>query len=414
MDFKTVDKLRILEMSQAAYPDGRRPFEAVLHEIYPNDTIWNKNGISYLEKYVRDNAESVKGMPLCAEFIDNDKRIPFGHGLTGYKDGMPIFEDSIQVGVFLDWEIKDIDIDGTIRRCLCADGYINEARYPNFVNWMQKKIADGETIFGSVEFVGTKENDGQIIYDGGWKEKGRIPMIYDYSGYCFLSVTPSDDAAMLLELNQAKKLTLEEDTVMNEEMKNAISEFRSEVLSAINEQKNVELNEKVASLENTVTELNGQIAELNSTIEAKDAEIATLTENAETVKTENEAKVAELNSQIEELNATCENVRKELNELKEANRIAELNTALSNYTEEQKEYAKDEIEAFNANPFDVEINSIIEKIDATSYRKLREEEAKKQKELEINTAKTDFDDIMAAVDPIVNDDKNVEDFDVFA
>lgn len=414
MDFKIVDELKILEMSQAAYPDGRRPLKAVLHEIYPNETLWNKNGITYLEKYVRDNAESVKGMPLCAEFIDDDKVIPFGHGLTGYKDGMPIFEDSVQIGTFLDWKIEDIDIDGTTKRCLCADGYVNEARYPNFVDWMQKKIANGETIFGSIEFVGTKENNGQIIYDGGWKEKGRIPMIYDYSGYCFLSVTPSDNAAMLLELNQAKKLEMEEDATMNEEMKNVISEFKSEVLSAINDQKNVELNEKITGLENTVSELNSQIAELNSTIEAKDAEIATLTENAETVKTENEAKVAELNSQIEELNATCENVRKELNELKEANRIAELNSALSKYSDEQKEYAKDEIEAFKANPFDVEINSITEKIDAASYRKLMEENEKKQKELEINSAKNDFDDIMAAVDPIVNDDKNVEDFDVFA
>lgn len=64
----------------------------------------------------------------------------------------------------------------------------NEARYPKFVKWIEDKIADGITIRGSVEFVGTKENDGEIIYDGGWKEQGRIPMIYDYSGYCILSV----------------------------------------------------------------------------------------------------------------------------------------------------------------------------------------------------------------------------------
>lgn len=405
---------KILEISQAAHPDGRRPLKAVLHEIYPTTDLWNENGITYVEKYVRDNAESVKGMPLCAEFIDSDKETPYGHGLTGYKDGMPIFEDSVQVGTFLDWSIENIEIGGKMKRCLCADGYVNEARYPHFVEWMQEKIAKDENIFGSVEFVGTKENGGEILYEGGWKEKGRIPMVYDYSGYCFLSVRPSDSAAMLLELNQAKKSKMEVNTEMNEEMKNVISEFKSEVLSAINEQKNVELNEKVVSLENTVSELNDKISELNSVVEAKDAEIATLNSNAENVKAENDAKVAELNSVIDELNSTCESVKKELNELKEANRIAELNTALSQYSDEQKEYAKDEIEAFKANPFDVEINSIVEKIDATSYRKLREDEEKKQKELEINSVKTDFDNIMAAVDPIVNDDKKVEDFDVFA
>lgn len=179
---------RFLEISQATNPNGRRRVKIVLHEIYPDNTRWNINGISYLEQYTRDNADTVKGMPLCAEFLDNDKEIPYGHGLTGQIKNMPVFEDSVQVGVFEDWSIEDIELEDGMHRCLCGVGYINEARYPKFVKWIEDKIADGITIRGSVEFVGTKENDGEIIYDGGWKEQGRIPMIYDYSGYCILSL----------------------------------------------------------------------------------------------------------------------------------------------------------------------------------------------------------------------------------
>ena len=195
---------RILEISQATNPNGRRKVKFALHEIYPDRTHWNRNGITYLEQYTRDNADSVKGMPLCAEFLDDDKDVPYGHGLTGHIKNMPVFEDSVQVGSFEDWSIEDIEIDGEIHRCLCATGYINEGRYPKFVKWIEDQFANGKKLRGSVEFVGTKDNDGEIIYDGGWKEQGRIPMIYDYSGYCILSIKPSDPSAILIELNQKR------------------------------------------------------------------------------------------------------------------------------------------------------------------------------------------------------------------
>lgn len=413
-----ITECKHLELSQAANPNGRRDLKVVLHEIYPDKTQWNSNGITYLEKYTRDNAESVEDMPLCAEFLDmNDKSVPYGHGVTGMIDNMPVFEDSVQVGNFDDWSIEDIAFGDEIKRCLCAKGYVNEGRYPKFVKWLEDKIAKGETIFGSVEFVGTKENGGEIIYDGGWKEKGRIPMVYDYSGYCILSVTPSDSAAVLLELNQARqeKINKEEILVMNEEMSKTISEFKNEVLSAIVDHKNAELNEQIATLEESVKAKDEKIAELSNAVEAKDVEINELTEKVAEAEKAVTEKEEELTKQIGEINALCETYKTELEELKKQNRVAELNQALSVYSDEQKEYAKEEIEAFNADPFNVEINSITEKIDAASYRKLREEEDKKQKELEINSAKANFDDVlMASVDPILDDKKQVEDFDVFA
>lgn len=209
----------VLEISQAENPNGRRHIKVVLHEIYPNTTQWNENGITYLEQYTRDNAESVKGMPLCAEFLDDDKEIPYGHGLTGSIKNMPVFEDSVQVGSFEDWSIEDIEIEGRMRKCLCAAGYINEARYPNFVKWIEDKIVEGQTIHGSVEFVGTKENDGEIQYEDGWKQYGRVPTVYDYSGYCILSIRPSDSAAVLLELNQALEVN-EFDGIFGDEAEN--------------------------------------------------------------------------------------------------------------------------------------------------------------------------------------------------
>lgn len=183
---------------------GRRRIKVVLHEVYPDRQHWNRNGITYLEQYTRDNADSIKGMPLCAEFLDDDKEVPYGHGLTGQIRNMPVFEDSVQVGAFEDWSIEDIEIDGETHRCLCATGYINEVRYPKFVKWIEDQLANGKKLRGSVEFVGTKDNDGEIIYDGGWKEQGRVPMIYDYIGHSLISIAPADDAALVTAFEMAR------------------------------------------------------------------------------------------------------------------------------------------------------------------------------------------------------------------
>jgi len=410
---------RFLEISQATNPNGRRNVKLVLHEIYTDNTQFNRNGITYLEQYTRDNADTVKGMPLCVEFLDNDKDVPYGHGLTGRIKNMPVFENSVQVGACDDWSIEDIEIEGEMHRCLCATGYVNEGRYPKFVKWLEEQIENGNTIRGSVEFVGTKENDGEIIYDGGWKEEGRIPMVYDYSGYCILSVKPSDPAAILIELNQFKDENLEVQIIMNEEIRKALDELQSNIVNAFEQTRVVETNEQVGTLEANVAELNSKIEELNSKItelnaiiEAKDQEIEKL--NAEVSACGNKVleKETELNSKIEELNSAITEKDAELTELKKNNKVAELNQALSSFTDEEKAYAKEDIEAFNADPFSVEINSIVTKIEAASYRKMREEQ--KTHIAETNNMKSEFDGIMSAIDPIVNDESTVEDFDCFA
>ena len=132
-------KNQILEICQVS---GRRRIKIVLHEIYADNSKYNENGITWLEQFTRDNADTIKGMPLCAEFVDNDKDIPYGHGLTGLKGNIPVFENSVQVGTFEDWMIENIDFDGEKHKCLCGIGYINENRYPNFCDWIDKQIAE--------------------------------------------------------------------------------------------------------------------------------------------------------------------------------------------------------------------------------------------------------------------------------
>ncbi|RGF93320.1 hypothetical protein DXA02_07560 [Ruminococcus sp. AM54-1NS] len=71
------------EISEAKRSDGRRRVKLVLHEIHQDRNHYNKNGISYNEQYVRDNADSIIGMPICATFLDSEKDIPYDHGMTG-------------------------------------------------------------------------------------------------------------------------------------------------------------------------------------------------------------------------------------------------------------------------------------------------------------------------------------------
>lgn len=129
---------------------------------------------------------------------------------------MPYMEDATVVGHFERGYIDDIEIDGVTKRVLVADGYVDEMRYPKFVAWLKDRLEHG-TVKGSVEIVGRPENENRIIYDGGYKEKGRIPQIYDYSGYAILGIRPADDTAIVMELNN-KSQEHKEETGMDEKI----------------------------------------------------------------------------------------------------------------------------------------------------------------------------------------------------
>lgn len=90
----------LFEISSKKSINGRREFKAALHEIHPDKEHYQHNGISWNEDYVKANMDSVIGMSIVAEFITEDRDIPYGHGMTGVKDNMPLFEDATMVGHF--------------------------------------------------------------------------------------------------------------------------------------------------------------------------------------------------------------------------------------------------------------------------------------------------------------------------
>jgi hypothetical protein len=353
----------------------------VLHEIHQDRNHYNKNGISYNEQYVRDNADSIIGMPICATFLDSEKDIPYDHGMTGQDGNMPLFENSVQVGSADGWSIEDIQINGEKHKVLIAEGYINQQRYPHFVEWLENKINDGDTIYGSVEFVGKGKN--KIVYDGEPVEKGRVPKVYDYSGYCILTVEPSDDSAILIELNQKIK----EDEKVDEKTLN-------QIISAV-ENKITELNTKNADYES-------KIAEMNEIISTKDAEIATLTDEKATAETN----ACQKDEKINELNGLVETMKAELNELKKSAKIAELNSALGDFSDDEKNMAKDKLDKFNADPMGcgIEVNDIVTEINACIGAETKKKE--KAMAVEINSQNNFAADIFGCVDTDNDDDKN--------
>lgn len=377
-----------VEISQAISPDGRRRVRLALHSIYPDETECNLNGITYLEEYTRENADSVIGMPICAAFLDDDKDIPYDHGMTGQDEYMPLFENSVQVGTADGWSIEDIVINGETKKVLVADGYINAQRYPKFVEWLEEQKHDENDVYGSVEFVGTKENKRIMYKDGKTiEDKFRVPISYVYSGYCILTVKPSDSSAIMVELNQLNidKNKKEEKLMDKEQMELLVSKVEKAI---------AETNSKNSEFEI-------KIAELNSKVENKDNEITELNSKLEGLKVD----LSEKENKFNEVNELLEQTKVELNESKKENKINELNEALSIFSEDEKKYAEIEINQFKEDWTKVEVNSIITKINAEIGKKLKENQI-----AETNSAKKDkADDIFSFVDDTSNSE--IVDFD---
>ena len=270
------------------------------------------------------------------------------------------------VGHFDKAYIDDVEIDGEVKRVLIAEGTLDEMRYPKFVAWLREHMAE-RTVKGSVEIVGKAEHDGHIVYSGGWKEQGRVPQFYDYSGYAILSVKPADEAAIVMELNNKK--SDKEDSDMDEKMKNDLMAVISGAMS--------ETNSKWDQYWAQVNAKEAEITQLQADIKAKEAEIAQLRADFEK---ENAARIlaeeglTEANNAKEAAEASLSEANAKIAQLEGEAAKAELNAALAPYSEEQRAVAKEEIEAFNANPGSVEINAIVGKICTEMVRVSREKQ----------------------------------------
>ena len=357
--------MKIFELSNQVSKNGRRHFKAILHEIYPDScvdesngvgNIYNENGITWIREYCEKALPTIKGMSIRCEFLDEERTSLNGHGETGEKDRLPTFENAVMIGQFDNGYIEDIDTGDGVKTVCVGEGTIDSLCYSNFCEKLAEDIKNGFAPHGSVEILRTGTNP-EIIYKYGYKPEGRIPMVYEYSGYALLGVRPADETAKILELNKSNK----ENTTMGEnEIKAIVSQVVSEMNSSAEEitkmkteyeQEISQLREIIAEGENCKNELNARIAELESKISALNDANAALT-------SEKESASSEVNSLKEQL----ETVQKE-------KKIGELNSALGCFTEEQRGYASAEIEAFKAEPLTHEINSITEKIHAEIGKK---------------------------------------------
>ena len=328
---------KILEINKRISKGGRKNIRMVLLTIHEEGEM-NRNGITWVEQYVLDNLESIKGIPICATFLDEDKEDLYDHGYTETvesEDGKsePLFLNSESVGVIEDAKIEVIEIDGETKKVLVGYGYIFCQRYPNLCEKLESS-----KVKSSIEIMGTDENNRKIIYDGGYKEKGRKPMVFDFTGTCLLGVLEADENCYVLEVaenkNKEEKLNMDENKII-EVIQKAITETNA--VKADTETK---------------------IAELKSQIEAKDAEIKEANEAKEVA--ENNA--SEKDSKIAELEAENAKLKEELAACKKREACEAFDAMLANYTDDEKKCVESEINAYKENPLDGNADEIISKI----------------------------------------------------
>ncbi|HHT97424.1 MAG TPA: hypothetical protein GXZ90_05990 [Clostridiales bacterium] len=388
--------MKKFELSNKQNKNGRRPFKVILYEVYPDDCIinntgtkYNGNGITWIKEYCESQLDSISGMSLTVEFINDERTEIAGHGDTGVDDGLPVFDNATMIGSFTKGYIENVEVqvdENTVEtKIFCiAEGTIDEMRYKPFVDELETKINNGESIYGSVEIYKKDDNSG-IVYLDGWKQKGRIPTIFNHSGFALLGIKPADTSATLLELNKK-----EEQEVMDEKQ-------LQELINRVNETL-VETNSK----NNDYT---AQISELNVQIEEKDNTISELNASVEQIQKALNDIEEERKGWWEEKEALV----KALGEAKAAKRLSELNEALSDFTEDEQNYAKEEIDAFKEAPVETEINSIITKIYAEIGKKEKEEQVINEK----NSAQDEENDVEDIFSEINEGADNEDDVSIF-
>lgn len=368
----------ILEMGSKKLKGGRRYIKMALLTIHENAEETNLNGLHWKEQHVLSNIDSAKNMPICCEFTDSTKTVPLGHGYTEQitdenGNATPVFENSEVVGTIEKAQIEKITINDEEKRVLVGEGYLYNQRYPNFVKWLKENMAENY-IKSSIEIVGTEENDNHIVYEGEATEDYRVPMEFSFSGTAILSVKEADENAIVLEaasLNKNNHIEsevnrMDEKTIalIADAVKNAVTETNAK--NAEYEAKIAELNQIITEKDSTITELNASVAEIQAAIE--------------TVKQEMAEASQKLDAAWEEKAA----LEKLLGEARAKERLGELNNALEGFTDEQKEFAKDEIEKFNSDPVNSEINTVLDAI----YRGIGKKSMEKKDEpiVEVNSA----------------------------
>lgn len=374
----------VLEISKKASKGGRVPIKIALLKIHENADETNDNGLHWNEEYVTNASESAKMMPICAEFCDEVKSVPLGHGLTGTvinDDGIqePMFENSETVGVIETASVETVNIDGEDTRVFLGSGYLYNQRYPQFVKWVRTNYALGE-VKTSIEIMGTEINNNKIVYEEETPtEDFRTPKEFVFSGTAILSIKPADENAIVVEV--AQNGNKEEKSVMDE---NKIIEV---------------IRDTIAETNSVKAESDAKIAELNSELAKRDEQISELNATVEQVQKALDDLKAEYDTYWEERRI----LENELAELKVEKRLGELNEAISIYSEDEQKYAEEEICAFKEDPLKGNIEEINAKICIGIIAKQKED----AKISEVNASKSsekDVIDIFSDVNPVTIDD----------
>ena len=386
----------IFSESKKKGQNGRRKFRAILYKIFPDSCIdevnevgteYNSNGITWIREYCEKALPSIKGMFLRVEFLDDERTELCGHGMTDTIDGVPIFENATTIGTFTNGYIKEITDDNGENIIACiGEGEIDSSCYHNFCEKLDADIENGIYPQGSVEIMRTEENKG-IVYKYGYKDFGRIPTEFIHSGYALIGVTPSDNSAKLIELNENNEKEEETkhmtESEINALVKQIVSEYTKQE-SAISqcqadcESKISEANAAVETITNEKNELTGSVEQLKDALEKVQADYE------------------ELDKKYHELWEEREALEKALAEAQAKERIGEMNAAISQFSAEEVAYAQAEIDAFNENPMTSEINSIVDKIYAEIGKQKKADEASIASEQ--NSAAVEVEDIFSAVE----------------
>lgn len=383
--------MAIFELSSKKYKNGRRPFTAVLYELQPPESVvddvgtkYNKNGITFLEEYASKQLDSIKDMSVTVSFLDEERTMIYDHGDTDLsleESDIPKFENATVIGHFTEGYIDDVVIDGESKRCVLGKGIIDEMRYPAFVETLETELSEGMAVNGSIEIFRPKGHK-TIVYKNGCIPKGRIPVNYIHSGWAMV-INPSDVNSTLLELNSQNQN--KEEKQMDEKT------MRDVIVNAI-----TETNSKNDALNATITEL-------NSTIESKDAEIVELNATVEQVK----KALADLEAERESYWAEKDALVKELGELKAKARIGELNSAIEGFSEEEKKYAETEINSFNEDPINGDVNAIVSKIYAGIGQASKETAKAAEQNSANNETELDIFSEINSVEDAEDDDVNI-------
>lgn len=178
---------------------------------------------------------------------------------------------------------------------------------------------------------------------------------------------------------------------MDEKMLQGFVSDIKQVISETNS-KNEELSKTIAELNEAIADKDKTIAELNASSE----ELKAALEKAEKDYQEVWKKEDELYNEIKELKA-------QLAEAQAKERVGEMNSAIADFSDEEKAYAQAEIEAFTADPINCEINSVVNKIWEGIGKKAKEDA---KIIAEQNASNNEVDDIFAEVSEINSADED--------